>query len=105
MRCFARWTEDESANICFRDRTILQFGNNWDLLANFILLNPGSAVPLNNEDKTEYLASKALPFFIKPDAREKYLEFSIDRLMNDLIKLFSSSCSGGGLYTYTICST
>ncbi|MCK5539395.1 MAG: hypothetical protein KAI69_00590 [Deltaproteobacteria bacterium] len=102
MRCFARWEEDKTSGICFRDQTILQFGENWDLLANFILLNPGSAIPLNSEDKTQYLRSKALPFFVEPDAGERYFEFSIDRLMNDLIKLFSNSYSGGVIRLYNL---
>ena len=75
MRCFARWEEDKTSGICFRDQTILQFGENWDLLANFILLNPGSAIPLNSEDKTQYLRSKALPFFVEPDAGENFFQF------------------------------
>ena len=102
MRCLARWTNDESTDIYFRDQTILQFGDNWDLLANFILLNPGSAIPLSNEDKTKYLTSKVLPFFVEPDAGEKYLEFSVDRLMNDLLKLFSNNYSGGVIRLYNL---
>ena len=90
MQCFARWEKDDASGVFFRDQTILQFGNNWDLLASFILLNPGSALPLNHESKTEYLRSKKLPYFVEPKAGESYLEFSIDRLMRDVLKLFST---------------
>ena len=48
MQCFARWEKDDEAGVYFRDQTILQFGNNWDFLSSFILLNPGSALPLND---------------------------------------------------------
>jgi len=33
MQCFARWNEDEQSGLCFRDQTMLQFGDSWDLLA------------------------------------------------------------------------
>ena len=83
MRCFARWERDDKAGLFFRDQTILQFGNSWDLLASFILLNPGSSLPLGEEPKTDFLRAKKLPFFVEPRAQEKYVEFSIDRLMRD----------------------
>jgi hypothetical protein len=102
MKCFARWEIDEKSGVFFRDQTILQFGNSWDLLANFILLNPGSALPLNSEDQTAYLESKGLPFFVKPQSEEKYVEFSIDRLMNDLFRLFSTKKDGGTIRLYNL---
>ena len=101
MQCFCRW-DDKSPNISFRDQTILQFGDSWDLLANFVLLNPGSAVPSNNEDKTDYLKSKSLPFFVEPGSNEKYLKFKIDPLMNSLVKLFSQEYTGGVIKIYNL---
>jgi len=88
VQCFARWEEDDKAGVFFRDQTILQSGNCWDFRANFILLNPGSALPLNDVDKTSLLRSKELPFFVEPQKGEKYVVFSIDRLMNDILNLF-----------------
>lgn len=102
MRCFARWENDANSEVYFRDQTILQFGNSWDFLANFVLLNPGSALPLNEVDQTEHLRSKALPFFVEPTDGETYVEFSIDRLMNDVIKLFTSEYSGGSIRLYNL---
>ena len=61
MKCYARWTKDK--DVFFRDQTILQFGDSWDIVANLILLNPGSAVPKSYETMDEMLASKNLPFF------------------------------------------
>ncbi len=57
MQCFARWEKDDKAGVFFRDQTILQFGDSWNLLANIILLNPGSALPLSEESKTDFLFS------------------------------------------------
>lgn len=102
MKCFARWEMDNQSGLNFRDQTILQFGESWNLLANFILLNPGSAVPLNSEDQTGYLRSKKLPFFVEPIAGEEYLEFSIDRLMRDLIGIFDRETAGGIIRLYNL---
>jgi len=102
MKCFARWEMDDKSGISFRDQTILQFGDSWDLLANFILLNPGSALPLNSVNQTEFLKSKRLPFFVEPLANEKYVEFSIDRLMTHLIDLFSQETAGGTIRLYNL---
>jgi hypothetical protein len=96
MRCFARWEQDNTQGLFFRDQTILQFGNSWDLLASLVLLNPGSAIPLNEIDQTEMLVSKNLPFFVVPKGDEKYVEFTIDRLMCDVLKLFAEQYTGGG---------
>lgn len=102
MQCFARWEKDDKAGVFFRDQTILQFGNSWKFLASFVLLNPGSALPLNDESKTELLRSKKLPFFVEPEFNEKYVEFAIDRLMYDVLKLFSANFEGGTIRLYNL---
>jgi len=101
MRCFARWEKDDNAGVFFRDQTILQFGDNWDLRANFILLNPGSALPISDVDQSSLLREKKLPYFVEPKEGERYVEFSIDRLMNDVLKLFSSRFDGGSIRLYS----
>jgi hypothetical protein len=102
VRCFARWEKDDIDGVFFRDQTILQFGDSWDFLASFILLNPGSALPLNEEDQTKLLRSKKLPFFVEPNGKEKYVEFTIDRLMNDVLNLFNKRYSGGTIRLYNL---
>ncbi len=102
MRCFARWHKDSESGANFRDQTILQFGDSWELRASFVLLNPGSALPLSEIDQTGFLRSKALPFFIEPAGGETYVKFSIDRLMNDVIKLFAAKHSGGTIKLYNL---
>ncbi len=102
MQCFARWEKDDKAGVFFRDQTILQFGDSWNLLANIILLNPGSALPLSEESKTDFLRTKNLPFFVEPKGQEKYVEFSIDRLMLNIMKLFSSNFDGGTIRLYNL---
>lgn len=102
MKCFARWERDDESGVFFRDQTILQFGDSWDFLASFVLLNPGSAVPMNKTDQTGHLRSKALPFFIEPAGGETYVEFSIDPLMKDVLKLFAGEYSGGTIKLYNL---
>lgn len=102
MRCFARWEKDDSANVFFRDQTILQFGESWEFVANMVLLNPGSALPLNRHDQTDFLRSKNLPFFVEPNGQEAYVEFSIDRLMNDVLTFFSSEYAGGTIRLHNL---
>ena len=102
MRCFARWEKDDEAEVFFRDQTVLQFGESWELIANLVLLNPGSALPLNGDNQTDFLRSKNLPFFVEPIGQEKYVEFSVDRLMNDVLKLFSSEYGGGTIRLYNL---
>jgi hypothetical protein len=102
MQCFARWEKDDKAGVFFRDQTFLQFGDSWGFLASFILLNPGSALPLSEESKTEFLRSKNLPFFVEPESGEKYVEFSIDRLMHGVLKLFSTNFGGGTIRLHNL---
>lgn len=102
MQCFARWKIDTHHNLYFRAQTILQYGDSWSLLANFVLLNPGSAVPLNESSYNQYLEEMNLPFFVKAKKNEFYYKFSIDRLMSDLLRLYSSTYSGGVIRLYNL---
>lgn len=102
MRCYARWKNDSKENIFYRDQTILQFGDSWELVANLVLLNPGSATPLNEIDQSGLLRSKFLPFFVEPESGERYVEFSIDRLMRDVLGLFSKHFDGGTIRLFNL---
>jgi hypothetical protein len=101
MECFARWKKDKNSDVWFRDQTILHFGDNWNLLANIVLLNPGSALPKSRKSCNAYLESLNLPFFIN-SGDSSYHQFSLDPLMNDLLKLYSSRYSGGVLELYNL---
>ena len=99
-KCFARWKELDS-NLSFRDQTILQFGDSWNLLTNIILLNPGSALPIKEKGiQNKYLEDKNLSFYISGDS--EYYEFNLDPLMRDLIKLYSSKYNGGVIKIYNL---
>ena len=102
MRCYAKWFVDNDAGVAFRDQTILQFGDEWGLLASLVLLNPGSAMPLSAESMTNVLRARELPYFVEPDAGEEYFEFSIDPLMRNVLKAVSNKYSGGVVKIYNL---
>lgn len=102
MQCYARWTISEHDGVFFRDQTLLQFGDDWDVRASFVLLNPGSAKPLDDKSQTEFLRRKRLPFFVDPNPSQDYHRFSIDRLMNDLLKSFSHVYDGGVIRIFNL---
>lgn len=96
FNCYARWRID--AGLKFRDQTILQFGESWHLLATIVLLNPGSAEPVEPEpvsDKSlqDRLISYGLSVAEKGDG--EYRSFKIDPLMRSVVKLFLSRYKGG----------
>ena len=100
MRAYARWTK-ENENF-FRDETILQFGKSFDLIANIILLNPGSATPKSDKSVNEFLVSKNLPYLKKPATGQNYYEFNLDPLMRNLLGCFGEVYSGGVIKIYNL---
>lgn len=88
IKCYARWRVE--ADLEFRDQTILQFGESWQLLATIVLLNPGSAEPEPVSDKSlqDGLISYGLSVAGKGDG--EYRSFRIDPLMCSVVKLFLS---------------
>lgn len=99
FQCFARWHEDLVSGACFRDQTILQFGDSWELRASLVLMNPGSAIP-NGELATEELTSRTLPYFVVPRAGEEYYKFDIDPLMRSTLRSMSEIFEGGVVKIY-----
>ncbi len=102
MKCYARWTVSQREGVFFRDQTLLQFGDDWSVIASFVLLNPGSATPLNQESQTGFLRAKQLPFFVAPGKNQEYYRFSIDRLMNDILKSFQAVYDGGVIRIFNL---
>ena len=92
VQCFAKWYEDKAGNF-YRDGTILQYGDSWNLLENIILLNPGSAVPMNDKPMNVYLKER-YSYFIDGGI---FYEFSIDPLMHSLVALFKKKYPKGGV--------
>ena len=100
MKCYARWIKDKEN--FYRDQTILQFGESWELIANIILLNPGSAVPKSDDSVDDFLVSKNLPYFVKSDHNQNYYEFTIDPLMRNIINCFKNKQDAGVIKIYNL---
>lgn len=102
MQCIARWYEDPNTGTPFRDQTLLQFGESWQLLANLVLFNPGSARPLDAENQTERLRALGLPSFVPPRRGSRYLAFRLDPLMRRLLKCFAEHYAGGVIRIFNL---
>ena len=90
-QCFVKWQKDEADNF-YRDGTILQYGKSWNLLGNVILLNPGSAKPMDEKPMNAYLKEHD-PYF---DDDGEYFAFNVDPLMCSLVSLFKQKYPDGG---------
>ena len=88
MKVFARYFKDN--NIGFRRDTILQFGNSWELIGSIILINPGSAVPLNKEIDKNILNE----LYSITGETNFWKEFSVDPTMRWIEQLFKGKYIG-----------
>lgn len=93
MKIFAQWIKAISENqgtgdYYFRKNTILQFGNSWEVIGAAILINPGSALP--NEDEVDS-ETKSLLHKISntADSSAEWRAFDADSTMRFLEKIFS----------------
>jgi hypothetical protein len=102
MQCIARWYEDPNTGTQFRDQTLLQFGESWDLIANLVLFNPGSARPLDDNDQTDRLRVLHLPYFVPPRCGSRYLAFRLDPLMRRVLNCFVEHYAGGVIRLFNL---
>lgn len=52
LKVFAEFIEEN--NIQYRTKTILKYGDSWDLIGTIVMKNPGSAYPLNKIDVDDF---------------------------------------------------
>ncbi len=69
----------------FRWRTLLQFGQSWDIIGSVIMKNPGTAAPKWQVTDIE-LINNLLKF---EDSHDYWYEFSADSSMNCVAELFA----------------
>lgn len=85
MKVYARYFSQNGLNL--RTNTILQFGESFDIIGAAVLINPGSAKPLNKplyQEQLHLLSSITGKF-------DHWQEFSIDSTMRHLEKIFDNS--------------
>ncbi|MEJ8598307.1 hypothetical protein JSO62_06350 [Riemerella anatipestifer] len=90
MRVYAEFIEDDS--LLFRTKTLLQFGDSWELIGSIVMKNPGSAKPLNNIDLE---TSKRISHFYNQDINsENWFISGGDNTMNEIKSIFNGSYIG-----------
>jgi len=82
MKVYARFFSEDVLN--FRQNTVLQFGDSWDIIGAAVLINPGSAKPIGKVHQDELMHLEALTS--KSDCWDL---FSADPTMNQLEKIFN----------------
>ncbi len=57
MKVYAEFIDDNG--LLFRTKTLLQFGDSWDLIGSIVMKNPGSAKPEKkiDEEKTKDISN------------------------------------------------
>ena len=89
MKAFAEYFE-VNAEISYRRKTLLQFGEGVDLIGSAVLINPGSATPMQERVNTKVIEA----FFRKnhetqPVDISSWREFKVDPTMRQLSKIFT----------------
>ncbi len=82
MKVYTHYLEE---GVCFRWRTLLQFGNSWDIIGSVVMKNPGTAAP--KCQVTDKNTLKLLSFF--DNTMYDWFEFSPDSTMNCVGNLFA----------------
>lgn len=88
MKVYAEFIQENDLN--YRTRTLLQFGDSWDLIGSIVMKNPGSAFPtkmLDQEYFEEIKSRYAFPNMINTN----WFEFKSDPTMRQVEKIFNGA--------------
>ncbi|MFJ1430780.1 hypothetical protein ACILE2_08265 [Capnocytophaga canimorsus] len=84
MKVYAHFFKEKGEKeVQYRWRTLLQFGDSWEVIGSVVMKNPGSA-----KSKLVVSDEKILEQLNKFDASEKWHEFTADNTMQNIEKLF-----------------
>lgn len=90
MKVYAEFIEDDG--LLFRTKTLLQFGDSWDLIGSIVMKNPGSSKPKSNIDIE---TSVKLQEFYKTNINvENWRVANNDPTMRDISAIFNGSYVG-----------
>ena len=93
MKVYAHYLWSERDKFQYRWRTLLQFGNSWNVIGSVVMKNPGSAKPqneVNNEETLRQLScfdQRPYPWYV----------FSVDNTMRLIERLFTIKNGGNSL--------
>ncbi|MEI6554230.1 MAG: hypothetical protein WCL70_01425 [Paludibacter sp.] len=88
MKVYAEFIEENG--IEYRTKTILKFGDSWDLIGSIVMKNPGSAYPLNKIDKDEWECLR-VNYNLKDVDETNWFLFKPDSTMWQIEKIFNGS--------------
>ena len=94
MKVFAHFKDaTESVDgLQYRWRTLLQFGNSWEILGTVIMKNPGSSRPIYST-----IPEATLQQLQQIDNEADWYEFTVDTTMSGIGRLFSIYCHNRNL--------
>ena len=87
MKIYAEFINDES--LMFRTRTLLQFGDSWDLIGSIIMKNPGSAKPGNKIDSE--ICKKLSKYYNENINIDNWFVSEGDSTMRDIEPIFNGN--------------
>lgn len=92
MKVYAHYLSSKESNdeFQYRWRTLLQFGNSWNIIGSIVMKNPGSASPQNIISEEETL--NQLSRF--DESKHPWYVFSVDNTMTLIEKLFTIKNDG-----------
>lgn len=94
MNVFAEYLTENDLN--YRKRTLLQFGDSWELIGSAVLKNPGSACPIGRLSEQEVDQVK---HFIRTGdfISDHWYSFQSDQTMRVLAKIFNGGFTGNSI--------
>jgi hypothetical protein len=91
MKVYAEFIEENG--IEYRTKTILQFGNSWNLIGSIVMKNPGSAFP-KNEISIEDWNKVAENELVSNSLQTNWFEFQPDPTMGQVERVFNGYYTG-----------
>lgn len=90
MKVYGEFIEENGLQ--FRTKTLLQFGDSWDLIGSIIMKNPGSALPLKPIQNDDII--RINKFYSNNEALDNWFEFKADNTMKKIEPIFNGKYIG-----------
>lgn len=90
MKVYAEFINDET--LLFRTRTLLQFGDSWNLIGSVVMKNPGSATPANKVDPE--ISERLSKYYNEKINFDNWFVSKGDSTMRDIEPIFNGKYVG-----------
>ena len=84
LKVFAEFIDEN--DVQYRTRTILKYGDSWDLIGTIVMKNPGSAYPFNKIDLDDF--NNIEKFYYPRIEIGNWHEFKSDSTINKISNIF-----------------